>query len=93
MEMTTNQDALRHYAIEVKPIGAACNLRCEYCYYLGKEKTLSSPAAGGAGALMSDEVLERYIQQVIAIHGQLKFFRGAVSKLLLQLERSAFQRF
>ena len=64
-------DDLRHYAIEVKPIGAACNLRCEYCYYLGKEKTLSSPAAGGAGALMSDEVLERYIQQVIAIHGQL----------------------
>ena len=35
--MTTNQDALRHYAIEVKPIGAACNLRCEYCYYLGKD--------------------------------------------------------
>lgn len=63
-------DDHRHYAIEVKPIGAACNLRCEYCYYLGKEKTLSSPSAGGAGALMSDRVLERYIQQVIAIHGQ-----------------------
>ena len=69
--MTANNDDLRHYAIEVKPIGAACNLRCEYCYYLGKEKTLSSPSSGGAGALMSDEVLERYIQQVIAIHGQL----------------------
>ena len=68
--MTANNDDLRHYAIEVKPIGAACNLRCEYCYYLGKEKTLASPAAGGVGALMSDEVLERYIQQVIAIHGQ-----------------------
>jgi len=64
-------DDFRHYAIEVKPIGAACNLRCEYCYYLGKEKTLSSPSAEGVGALMSDEVLERYIQQVIAIHGQL----------------------
>lgn len=60
----------RHYAIEVKPIGAACNLRCEYCYYLGKEKTLSSPSSGGAGTLMSEEVLERYIQQVVAIHGR-----------------------
>ena len=63
-------DDFRHYAIEVKPIGAACNLRCEYCYYLGKEKTLSSPSSGGEGPLMSDEVLERYIQQVVAIHGR-----------------------
>lgn len=59
-------DNHRHYAIEVKPIGAACNLRCEYCYYLGKGS--GNPAAP---ALMSDAVLERYIQQVIAIHGQL----------------------
>ena len=63
-------DDFRHYAIEVKPIGAACNLRCEYCYYLGKEKTLSSPSSGGEGPLMSYEVLERYIQQVVAIHGR-----------------------
>ena len=32
-------DDLRHYAIEVKPVGAACNLRCEYCYYLGRGTT------------------------------------------------------
>ena len=62
-------DDLRHYAIEVKPIGAACNLRCEYCYYLGKNTT-PSPSATGEGGVMSDEVLERYIQQVIAIHGR-----------------------
>lgn len=62
--MTANTDDLRHYAIEVKPIGSACNLRCEYCYYLGKES--GNPAVP---ALMSDDVLERYIQQVIAIHG------------------------
>lgn len=58
-------DALRHYAIEVKPIGAACNLRCAYCYYLGKGSGYSATPA-----LMSDEVLERYVQQVIAIHGR-----------------------
>ena len=57
-------DDLRHYAIEVKPIGAACNLRCEYCYYLGKGSGQSA-----APALMSDSVLECYVQQVIAIHG------------------------
>ena len=63
--MTANNDDLRHYAIEVKPIGAACNLRCEYCYYLGKGSGHSA-----APALMSDAVLERYVQQVIAIHGR-----------------------
>ncbi len=57
-------DDLRHYAIEVKPIGAACNLRCKYCYYLGK-------GSGNAAtpSLMTDEVLESYIRQVIEIHG------------------------
>ena len=62
---TNNHDDLRHYAIEVKPVGAACNLRCEYCYYLGKG---SSETA--APALMSDTVLDNYIRQVIAIHGR-----------------------
>ncbi len=68
--MKTNQDKLRHYAIEVKPIGAACNLRCKYCYYLGKNS--SSPITNSAehGGLMSEEVLESYIRQVIDIHGQ-----------------------
>ena len=114
----TETDDLRHYAIEVKPIGAACNLRCEYCYYLGKNtdptpdpgfappslrspiapssqlptwegSAYGLPAAGKAAAtphpcrggvpegrggvsnsLMSDEVLESYIRQVISIHGR-----------------------
>lgn len=63
--MTENNDEHRHYAIEVKPIGSACNLRCEYCYYLGK-----GSGNHATPALMSDDVLEHYIQQVIAIHGR-----------------------
>lgn len=62
--MPSNDD-FRHYAIEVKPIGAACNLRCEYCYYLGK-----GSGDKAAPALMADDVLENYIRQVIDIHGQ-----------------------
>lgn len=70
--MTANNDELRHYAIEVKPIGSACNLRCEYCYYLGKDSLspCPSPKREGSRGIMSDEVLERYVQQVIAIHGR-----------------------
>lgn len=52
----------RHFSIIVKPVGAACNLRCAYCYYLGKPHH-------GQSSVMSDEVLERYIRDVIAIHG------------------------
>lgn len=70
MEMTTNQDALRHYAIEVKPIGAACNLRCEYCYYLGKDNISRVANSAEHGGVMSNEVLESYVRQVIKIHGR-----------------------
>ena len=65
MMVPSNND-LRHYAIEVKPAGAACNLRCEYCYYLGKGS--GNPAVP---SLMSDVVLDSYVRQVIAIHGRL----------------------
>jgi len=44
-----------------KPAGAACNLACEYCYYL--EKALLYPASGAPR--MSDAHLERYIEGYI----------------------------
>lgn len=53
----------RHYAIIIKPIGSACNLRCNYCYYLGKR-------VGQERGIMSYEVLESYIRQVVEIHGE-----------------------
>lgn len=52
----------RHYAIMVKPIGAACNLRCDYCYYLGKQ--LPCPSA-----IMSNEILSQYVRQLLEMHG------------------------
>jgi uncharacterized protein len=45
----------------VKPTGAACNLACEYCFYLEKESLYP-----GAGFRMSDEVLRAYIKQLLA---------------------------
>lgn len=45
-----------------KPVGSTCNLDCAYCYYLSKETLPGGPATGR----MSDELLERFIQQYIA---------------------------
>ena len=46
-----------------KPTGAICNLACSYCFFLDKE--LLYP---GSPFRMSDEMLERYIRQLIAAH-------------------------
>lgn len=47
-----------------KPAGASCNLACEYCYYLEKDK-LYKRETGQRTFEMSDEVLEEYIRQYI----------------------------
>ncbi len=44
----------------VKPAGSACNLDCNYCYYLDK-----AVQYGGREAVMSDSLLETYIRQYI----------------------------
>lgn len=58
-------DPARTYAMLAKPVSGACNLRCAYCYYAGKETLLGQ----GAGR-MSHEVLEAYIEQSLAMHGR-----------------------
>ena len=46
-----------------KPAGAACNLRCTYCFYLEKSALyLGTPG----GCRMSDETLEAYVRQTVA---------------------------
>jgi uncharacterized protein len=52
----------RRFHVMIKPAGSTCNLDCAYCFYLSKA---SLPAGPGAGR-MSDETLERFIQQYIA---------------------------
>jgi len=52
----------RRFHVMIKPAGSTCNLDCTYCFYLSKA---SLPAGPGAGR-MSDETLERFIQQYIA---------------------------
>ncbi len=45
--------------VMLKPVGSACNLACQYCYYL--EKELLYP--NNKRSWMSDETLETFIQQ------------------------------
>lgn len=60
-------DALAPFAsplyLMAKPVGSRCNLRCDYCYYLEKEKLYS--ASGYGGMMMDDRVLETFIRQYI----------------------------
>ncbi len=50
------------FALMAKPAGPACNLRCQYCFYLEKEALF----ADCEPRRMSDEVLEAYIRKYIA---------------------------
>jgi uncharacterized protein len=54
--------ASRGFQVFVKPAGAACNLACRYCYYLGK----SPDGPAEAPARMPEDLLEDYIAQHIA---------------------------
>ncbi len=51
----------REFQIFVKPAGAACNLRCRYCYYLDKQAL----HIGRKSSVMTDDLLEKYIIQHI----------------------------
>ena len=55
----------RAYAMLAKPVSGACNLRCGYCYYAGKERFLDVGTP-----VMSLDVLEAFIRQNFAMHGR-----------------------
>ena len=59
----TNEKTAPRIHVLAKPTGAACNLKCSYCFFLSKE--LLYP---GSRFRMSDEVLEHYIRQLIESH-------------------------
>ena len=47
--------------VMIKAVGPVCNLDCDYCYYLSKEKLLSTESRWR----ISDETLENFIRQYI----------------------------
>jgi uncharacterized protein len=51
------------FHIIAKPTGARCNCRCDYCFYLEKERLYP-----GSSFRMSDQVMETYIRQTMAAH-------------------------
>ncbi len=51
------------FHVLAKPSGATCNLACSYCFFLDKELLYPN-----SKFRMTEEVLEAYIQQLIAAH-------------------------
>ena len=51
------------FHIMAKPTGSACNLNCDYCFFLKKEKLYPE-----SNFRMSDEVHEAYIRQLLEAH-------------------------
>jgi hypothetical protein len=51
------------FHVMAKPRGAICDLECAYCFYLSKQRLYP-----GSAFRMSDEILERYVRQLIEAH-------------------------
>ena len=49
------------FSVVAKPTGAACNLDCQYCFFLSKELLYDVPRQ-----LMSEETLETYVAEYLA---------------------------
>ncbi|MHC1731707.1 MAG: anaerobic sulfatase maturase [Bacteroidales bacterium] len=60
----------REFQVFIKPVGAACNLRCSYCYYLDKGCLRRETGR----SIMSDEVLEEVIRQHFKASGGSEVF-------------------
>lgn len=61
--LTLPKNAPPAFHLLAKPTGAICNLDCQYCFFLSKEQLYP-----GSKFRMSDELLETYIQQLLASH-------------------------
>jgi hypothetical protein len=53
--------ATRRFHVMVKPAGSACNLDCDYCFYLSKQKLAGGPGPGN----IHDEVLDAFVRDYI----------------------------
>ena len=59
--MTTFAPFAHPLYVMLKPVGALCNLACDYCYYLEKAKLYQESPKH----VMSDELLEKFIEEYI----------------------------
>ena len=50
------------FHVMAKPTGSACNLNCDYCFFLKKEALYP-----GSSFRMPDEVHEAYIRQLLEL--------------------------
>lgn len=55
----------RAFHLLAKPTGAVCNLDCSYCFFISKERLYP-----GSRFRMADEMLERYIKNLIEAHAR-----------------------
>lgn len=53
----------RPFSLMLKPVGAECNLNCDYCYYLSSDE--SPHERPGKLKIMSEELLRKAIQETI----------------------------
>ncbi len=60
IELPRKPAARAPFQVMVKPIGALCNLDCEYCYYLDKSSMFK-----GSKFRITDEILEKHIKDYI----------------------------
>lgn len=58
---TTIKPFARPLYVMLKPVGAVCNLACEYCYYLEKSNLYKDLPKH----VMSEELLEKFIEQYL----------------------------
>ena len=61
MKTTTYAPFAKPLYVMVKPVGAVCNLACDYCYYLEKANLYKN----NPKHVMSDELLEKFIEEYI----------------------------
>ena len=57
-------NALPAFHVMAKPTGARCNMACDYCFFLKKDRLYPE-----SDFRMSDETMEAYIRQTIEGHG------------------------
>jgi len=58
-----SSQTLQAFHVMVKPTGARCNLECDYCFFLKKDRLYPD-----SNFRMSDETMETYIRQTIEGH-------------------------